>query len=120
IFVMPAIRWSALAVGDCERSTVRSNAFTPVVEARKSFGGVNPSGSTRSTYASTLLPTVSVALGASHGSLLLNGLFCSATRLGETKPAVEPAGTPVGCGVDAVPIGPSNGWNGDAVPAKTR
>src|SRR5689334_20549829 len=102
------MRWSDDALGASVTSYVRSNVFALVVVARKS-PAEKPSGEERSTYASTLLPDVCVAPGASHGSFVEIGPFCSVCSVGGTNDAIVLSGFPVGCGVSPLPCGPSCG-----------
>ena len=114
------MRWSLLTPGACVTSYVRSNVLADVVDARKSVGEVKPSGETRSTYASTLLPTVWVAPGASHGSLVEMGPAWSESRLGLVSEGRKKSGVAVGCGEGDVPWGPSCGRCAPVVWAQTR
>src|SRR6516165_5095473 len=113
------MRWFELTPGACVTSYVRSNMWAEVVVARKS-PALKPSGEKRSTYASTLFPCVWVAPGASHGSFVEMGPFCSVTRLGAMKLGEKKSGRPVGCGDGDVPCGPSCGRWSPVVCAQTR
>ena len=67
------MRCSVFASGCSVTSYVCLNAPGAVTLARKS-PALKPSGATRSTYASALLPTVSVAPAGSQGSVAALGL----------------------------------------------
>ncbi len=63
---------------------------------------------------------VSAAAGASQGSLVEMGPFCSVTSEGARYGGRYALGVPVGCGVGPAPCGPSKGTYGEAVSAQTR
>ena len=58
--------------------------------------------------------------GGSQGSLVEIGPFWSDTRLGETKDGTLKSGSPVGCGMNELPCGPSSGIFSPVVSAQTR
>ncbi len=86
---------------------MRSNVSAAVAVALMSLAS-KPSAPEISAYASTLLPLVTVASAASHGSFCENGTFCTVIRFGETYEGNDPSGVPVGCGMKSA-VGPLNG-----------
>src|SRR5438874_6861355 len=85
-------------------------ALGPVTSAWKSAEpGVKPSGVTRSVYASTLLPVVSVEPIGSHGSAEYGEAPSVTSRCGTGPGGCVPSIVPVGWGSKALPCGPSYG-----------
>ena len=107
---LAALGERAVAVGGVDvEELARGGDLGAEVAGRRigwaALAGPRPSGANRLRNASTLLPLVSVAPGASHGSFWLNGKFDSVTSLVATNGAWTPSGTATTLGSIALPAG---------------